>query len=196
VTLGCCRTSTAAPSSNGSARTTRPGLRPCGPRRTRLVAAIPSTTALATLNKIEGCELGLMRGANIVMPNLTPPEYRVKYEIYPGKTCVNETAEMCRGCLQGAGRVDRPRHRRRAGRPPLDLTAAAEHADVRTAGCRGRGGGRTPEPRHDELLNVFRPSSGTDRGWERPPAGAGAHPRRTVGNAMLKGERLPSASHR
>jgi hypothetical protein len=42
-----------------------------------------------------------MRGANIVMPNLTPPEYRVKYEIYPNKACINKTAEMCRGCLQG-----------------------------------------------------------------------------------------------
>ena len=71
---------------------------------TRLVCPdsnIPSTTALATINKEEGRELGLMRGANIVMPNLTPPEYRVKYEIYPDKACVNETAEMCRGCLQG-----------------------------------------------------------------------------------------------
>ena len=71
---------------------------------TRLVCPdsnIPSTTALATINKTEGRELGLMRGANVVMPNLTPPEYRVRYEIYPDKACVNETAEMCRGCLQG-----------------------------------------------------------------------------------------------
>jgi biotin synthase len=71
---------------------------------TRLVcpeANIPSTTALATINKVDGRETGLQRGANIVMPNLTPPEYRVKYEIYPDKACVNETAEMCRGCLSG-----------------------------------------------------------------------------------------------
>lgn len=71
---------------------------------TRLVCPesnIPSTTALATINKIDGRELGLQRGANIVMPNLTPPEYRLRYEIYPDKACVNETAEMCRGCLQG-----------------------------------------------------------------------------------------------
>ena len=71
---------------------------------TRLVcpeANIPSTTALATINKVDGREQGLQRGANIVMPNLTPPEYRVKYEIYPDKACVNETAEMCRGCLSG-----------------------------------------------------------------------------------------------
>ena len=64
-------------------------------------ANIPSTTALATINQVDGRELGLMRGANIVMPNLTPPEYRAKYEIYPDKACVGETAEMCRGCLQG-----------------------------------------------------------------------------------------------
>ena len=62
---------------------------------------IPSTTALATINKVDGRELGLQRGANIVMPNLTPPEYREKYEIYPDKACANETAEACRGCLQG-----------------------------------------------------------------------------------------------
>lgn len=63
-------------------------------------ANIPSTTALATLNTVNGRELGLMRGANVVMPNLTPPEYRVKYEIYPNKACINETAEQCQGCLQ------------------------------------------------------------------------------------------------
>ena len=71
---------------------------------TRLVcpeANIPSTTALATINKESGRELGLQRGANIVMPNLTPPKYRVLYEIYPEKACINETAEMCRFCLLG-----------------------------------------------------------------------------------------------
>jgi biotin synthase len=67
-------------------------------------ANIPSTTALATINKESGRELGLQRGANIVMPNLTPVEYRVKYEIYPDKACVNETADMCRFCL--AGRIE------------------------------------------------------------------------------------------
>ena len=63
-------------------------------------ANIPSTTALATINKVNGRELGLIRGANIVMPNLTPVQYRVKYEIYPDKACVNETAEECSRCLE------------------------------------------------------------------------------------------------
>lgn len=69
---------------------------------TRLVcpeANLPSTTALATLDPATGRELGLIRGANIVMPNVTPPKYRVLYEIYPGKACISETAEACQHCL-------------------------------------------------------------------------------------------------
>jgi biotin synthase len=34
------------------------------------------------------------------MPNVTPPHYRILYEIYPGKACVHETAQACRGCLE------------------------------------------------------------------------------------------------
>jgi biotin synthase len=64
-------------------------------------ANIPSTTALATLNIDEGRELGLQRGANIVMPNMTPPEYRVFYEIYPAKACIRETADLCNRCITG-----------------------------------------------------------------------------------------------
>lgn len=86
-------------------------------------ANIPSTTALATLNKRTGRELGLVRGANVVMPNLTPPQYRRLYEIYPDKACINETAEACHGCLSerihsigrqvGSGRGDSPNYRQR-----------------------------------------------------------------------------------
>jgi biotin synthase len=50
---------------------------------------IPSTTALATLND-QGRELGLCRGANVIMPNLTPLKYRACYEIYPAKACLQE----------------------------------------------------------------------------------------------------------
>ena len=63
-------------------------------------ANIPSTTALATLNREQGRELGLARGANVVMPNLTPLEYRAAYEIYPGKVCIAEDAEACNGCMK------------------------------------------------------------------------------------------------
>lgn len=69
---------------------------------TRLVcpnANIPSTTALATINLRNGRELGLERGANVVMPNLTPVVYRSLYEIYPSKACIFETASTCYSCL-------------------------------------------------------------------------------------------------
>ncbi|MCL4694050.1 MAG: [FeFe] hydrogenase H-cluster radical SAM maturase HydE [Candidatus Hydrogenedentes bacterium] len=71
---------------------------------TRLVcprANIPSTTALATLNLASGRELGLQRGANVIMPNMTPPKYRALYQIYPAKACIQETSQECRICLQG-----------------------------------------------------------------------------------------------
>jgi biotin synthase len=47
---------------------------------------IPATTALATLDRRAGYETGLRRGANVIMPNLTPWQYRVLYQVYPGKT--------------------------------------------------------------------------------------------------------------
>jgi biotin synthase len=69
---------------------------------TRLVrpdANIPSTTALATINKRNGRELGLQRGANVFMPNLTPIQYRSLYQIYPAKACIAETGTACNSCL-------------------------------------------------------------------------------------------------
>jgi biotin synthase len=46
-------------------------------------AAIPSTTALSTLNVARGRELELQRGANVIIPNLTPARYRRYYDNYP-----------------------------------------------------------------------------------------------------------------
>jgi len=87
-------------------------------------ANIPSTTALATLNIEQGRELGLQRGANVVMPNMTPPNYRVYYEIYPAKACIRETADLCNRCITsrirklgrtiGQGPGESPNLRRRA----------------------------------------------------------------------------------
>ncbi len=45
---------------------------------------IPSTTALASLAE-NGCELGILSGANVIMPNLSPVNVRGKYEIYANK---------------------------------------------------------------------------------------------------------------
>ncbi len=63
-------------------------------------ANIPSTTALATLDRAQGRELALLRGANVVMPNVTPLPFRALYEIYPGKACLTETPATCQGCLE------------------------------------------------------------------------------------------------
>ena len=71
---------------------------------TRIVcptANIPSTTALATINRTDGRKLGLKAGANVVMPNLTPTKYRRLYEIYPDKACIEESATDCNQCLRG-----------------------------------------------------------------------------------------------
>ena len=47
-------------------------------------ALIPATTALATLDP-QGRELGILAGANVVMPNLSPPDVREKYLLYDNK---------------------------------------------------------------------------------------------------------------
>ena len=56
-------------------------------------ALIPSTTALATLAP-NGRERGILAGANVVMPNLSPREERKKYELYNDKASLGaESAE-------------------------------------------------------------------------------------------------------
>ena len=60
---------------------------------------IPATTAMETLNP-NGRILALQSGANVVMPNATEGIYRKKYEIYPGKICVNDSPAQCRNCIE------------------------------------------------------------------------------------------------
>lgn len=69
---------------------------------TRIVtcnAHIPATTALATLRPADGREKALQLGANVVMPNVTPIQYRALYELYPDKICTGEDARECHGCM-------------------------------------------------------------------------------------------------
>ena len=61
---------------------------------------IPATTAMETIHP-QGRIIALQSGANVVMPNVTSREYRAKYEIYPGKICLNDEPEQCRGCIEG-----------------------------------------------------------------------------------------------
>lgn len=59
-------------------------------------ALIPSTTALATLAP-DGRLRGILAGANVVMPNLSPQEDRKKYSLYNNKAALGaESAEGLR----------------------------------------------------------------------------------------------------
>ncbi len=56
-------------------------------------ALLPSTTALASIPG-DGRKQALLAGANVVMPNLTPPATRKNYLLYQNKTAMEEeTAE-------------------------------------------------------------------------------------------------------
>ncbi len=61
-------------------------------------ALIPATTALGTVNP-NGRELGILSGANVVMPNLSPTRVRKMYELYDNKICTGDEAAECRCCL-------------------------------------------------------------------------------------------------
>ncbi len=70
---------------------------------TRLVMPdinIAATTALQALDP-RGRERGLQAGANIIMPNVTDTRFRPAYQLYDNKPCLDENADMCRGCLAG-----------------------------------------------------------------------------------------------
>ena len=59
---------------------------------------LPSTTALGTIHP-KGREIGILHGANVIMPNLSPREHRKDYAIYDNKICTGEEAAECVPCL-------------------------------------------------------------------------------------------------
>lgn len=59
---------------------------------------LPATTALGTIHHA-GREMGILHGANVVMPNLSPVEHRKDYAIYDNKICTGEEAAECVRCL-------------------------------------------------------------------------------------------------
>lgn len=65
---------------------------------------LPATTALGTADSL-GREKGILAGANVMMPNLSPSNVRNKYLLYDGKICTGEEAAECNACLRR--RVDR-----------------------------------------------------------------------------------------
>jgi len=60
---------------------------------------IPATTAMETLNP-NGRIIALQSGANVVMPNVSELDVRKKYEIYPGKSGINENPEDSRNQIE------------------------------------------------------------------------------------------------
>lgn len=60
---------------------------------------IAAATALQAVDPA-GREKALAVGANVIMPNLTPCDYRKQYLLYEDKPCLDEDAELCRSCLE------------------------------------------------------------------------------------------------
>ncbi|MDO4288180.1 MAG: [FeFe] hydrogenase H-cluster radical SAM maturase HydE [Eubacterium sp.] len=54
-------------------------------------ALLPATTALGSITP-EGRALGIQAGANVIMPNLSPPDHRKDYALYNGKLSSGEEA--------------------------------------------------------------------------------------------------------
>ncbi len=60
---------------------------------------LPATTALGTIHP-KGREMGILAGANVVMPNLSPISVRGKYLLYDNKICTGDEAAECRRCME------------------------------------------------------------------------------------------------
>ena len=60
---------------------------------------LPATTALGTADPM-GREKGILAGANVMMPNLSPVDVREKYMLYDGKICTGDEAAECNRCMR------------------------------------------------------------------------------------------------
>ncbi len=60
---------------------------------------LPATTALGTISP-NGREQGILAGANVVMPNLSPENVRGKYLLYDNKICTGDEAAVCIRCMK------------------------------------------------------------------------------------------------
>jgi len=61
---------------------------------------LPATTALGTVSA-DGRKLGVLAGANVIMPNLSPPADREKYMLYDNKAITGDDAAESLQVLQG-----------------------------------------------------------------------------------------------
>ena len=60
---------------------------------------LPATTALGTLDPI-GRERGILAGANVIMPNLSPVSVREKYMLYDNKLFSGDDPETSRKSIE------------------------------------------------------------------------------------------------
>ena len=60
---------------------------------------LPATTALGTIRP-DGREQGVLAGANVIMPNLSPTEVRDKYMLYDNKICTGDASNKCKDCVE------------------------------------------------------------------------------------------------
>lgn len=112
------------------------------------LAHLPATTALATLHP-DGRRMGLECGANVVMPNVTPLEFRHLYEIYPGSIALAAPADgglaEIYALLSGLGRQvsqtcgHSPKPAWAAGHSAASVGRRGQSAETALGG--GRGGG-------------------------------------------------------
>lgn len=65
---------------------------------------LPSTTALGTIHP-QGRELGILSGANVVMPNLSPADLRKDYSLYDNK--ISTGAESAQNLIQLQQKFDK-----------------------------------------------------------------------------------------
>jgi iron-only hydrogenase maturation rSAM protein HydE len=60
---------------------------------------IAAATALQAIDPM-GREKGIKAGANVLMPNITPGQYRNNYKLYENKPCTDENPDDCTQCLE------------------------------------------------------------------------------------------------
>lgn len=81
---------------------------------------LPATTALGTIDPT-GREKGMLAGANVIMPNLSPASARRKYMLYDNK--VSDGAESAQCVAELAGRM-----------AAIGYEIVTDRGDIRTAG--------------------------------------------------------------
>ena len=65
---------------------------------------IAATTAMQAIDPM-GREKALQAGANVLMPNITPKQYREEYLLYNNKPCIDENPDDCIACLDSRGQM-------------------------------------------------------------------------------------------